>query len=452
VGDLKGKSRPVTAVGVGLLVLAVMLCSCSWPKADTPDYVLLIGLDGATFDVMVPLLRNGELPTIGRLIDEGVAGRLATIRPTSSPVLWTTIATGKLPGKHGIYGFVDSEGTPLTSNMRQVKAVWNILSERDISVNVVGWWATWPAEPVKGVMVSSYASLTLPIRKGMLWKDLTGQTYPEDVFIELMPIIDETQQDLDRTLAGIFPSLATESADAVVDKNIVDVRWGFKGDQLFASAARLLQQRWPSRVLLLYLGGIDVVGHRFWKYYQPETYHYSIPQEEIERYATVMTDYYRYTDKLIEELLEGMGDRTTVFIVSDHGMHAVNLDDPSAQLSGHHRDAPPGIFIASGFGIEPVGMRSLLGKGSSGKGQRRPIGTISDVTPTLLYLLGLPAGKDMEGDVLASIFTREFREQHPLRYIDTYDEVGGRKASGEAIRSPVDEELRERLRALGYLE
>ncbi len=443
----------LTPLAIGLLLLAAVLSSCSSSNPRGPDHVIVIGLDGATFDVMLPLLRGGELPTFKRLIDQGLAERLSTLRPTSSPVLWTTVATGKHPGKHGIYGFVDSEGTPLTSNMRRTKAVWSILSERDISVDVVGWWATWPAENVKGVMVSSYAALTLPIRKGLLWQDLPRQTYPEEVFAEIKPVIEETERDLDGTLADIFPSLAEESGDAVVDKNIVDVRWGFKGDQLFFRTARLLQEKRPARVLLVYLGGLDVVGHRFWKYYEPEAYHYSVPQEEIDRYGTVMTDYYRYTDGLIQELLDGTEGKVTVFIVSDHGMHAVNLEDPAAQLSGHHMDAPPGIFIASGFGIEPVGMRSLVGKDASKQEGERVIGSIADVAPSLLYLLDLPVAKDMDGSALTDIFTREFREKHPLRYVETYEEdVTAREEAEKAVRSPVDEELRRRLRALGYIK
>ncbi|MFC1658877.1 alkaline phosphatase family protein, partial [Candidatus Omnitrophota bacterium] len=111
--------------------------------------VILIGLDGATWDVILPLVEQGKMLNIERFIKEGCWADLQTIEPTVSPVIWTSIATGKSPDKHGILDYyVKLPGTYdtvlATSNIRKTKALWNILSEREKKVCVVGWMVTWP--------------------------------------------------------------------------------------------------------------------------------------------------------------------------------------------------------------------------------------------------------------------------------------------------------------------
>jgi hypothetical protein len=131
----------------------------SEPPAAGGRRVLLIGLDGADWRILDPLLERGAMPHLARIVRNGVRARLRTIAPMLSPILWTSMATGKRPEKHGIMDFlaVDSRTgrqIPVTSTMRQARAFWGILSGRGISVGTVGWWATWPAERVLGFQVS----------------------------------------------------------------------------------------------------------------------------------------------------------------------------------------------------------------------------------------------------------------------------------------------------------
>ena len=111
--------------------------------------------------VIQPLIEQGYLPTLAKLIAEGVSGKLATIRPILSPMLWNSIATGKRADKHAICGFTeplpDGSGIrPVTSTSRKTKAIWNILSQNQLTSNVVGWFASHPAEPIRGCVVSDY--------------------------------------------------------------------------------------------------------------------------------------------------------------------------------------------------------------------------------------------------------------------------------------------------------
>ena len=117
-----------------------------------PHRILLVGWDGADWNIIDPLLAAGELPHLASLLDMGTRHRLRTVTPVLSPVVWTSMATGTQPEKHGIIDFLavdPSSGArvPVTSNLRQMPAFWTLLARRELSVGVVAWWATWPAEP-----------------------------------------------------------------------------------------------------------------------------------------------------------------------------------------------------------------------------------------------------------------------------------------------------------------
>jgi hypothetical protein len=126
--------------------------------------LLLVGIDGATFDRILPLAEQGRVPNLAGLMERGSWGPLETLEPTVSPAIWTTVATGRLPEVHGIVGFDGVPGFTMstlpTSQMRRVRAFWNVLSEHGRSVGIVGWWATWPAEPVDGFIVSDRFAYT----------------------------------------------------------------------------------------------------------------------------------------------------------------------------------------------------------------------------------------------------------------------------------------------------
>ena len=131
--------------------------------------VLLIGWDAADWKVITPLMDAGKMPNLERLVSQGVMGNLSTLYPILSPMLWTSIATGKRAYKHCIHGFVEPDPKsgwvrPITNLGRKCKAIWNILNQNGLRSNVVGWWPSHPAEPINGVMVSDYyQKVTAPI-------------------------------------------------------------------------------------------------------------------------------------------------------------------------------------------------------------------------------------------------------------------------------------------------
>lgn len=155
--------RPILSQKIFLIILLItiiflfsanhLFLTKSKPK------ILLIGLDGASWDIMTPLIGEEKLPNIKQLMDKGCWGNLESFQPLISEVIWTSIATGKSPQKHGITDRLmkdpdTGELVPSTSNLRKVKAIWNILSEYKKKVGIIGYRLTWPPEKINGVMVS----------------------------------------------------------------------------------------------------------------------------------------------------------------------------------------------------------------------------------------------------------------------------------------------------------
>ncbi|MBI3948842.1 MAG: alkaline phosphatase family protein [Acidobacteria bacterium] len=448
----------------------------------TEAKVLVVGLDAADWRILSPLLKQDRLPNLYSLIRRGSWGRLKTLIPALSPRLWNSIATGKRPQKHGILGFVvrhpvNGKRLPYTSNMRKCQTIWDILSAHGKRVSVVGWWNTWPATPVNGAMVSGItryklkdfeglrlpddepASLDQPAPKGWFQtvtddgQSLTlleyprksslqaeasnRQTYPEELFNEIRPLIrphtqiDDAPSFIRRAWITAKPLSEPEKVSLALLAQI------HNDDRTYAAIGKFLWNKLRPDFLSVYFAGIDVVGHRFWLYMEPEKFDVTVEPDKIEQYKDVVRSYYVFVDEMIGEYLRMVDEETCVVVVSDHGMSASQrkLDISGGFGSAEHMDED-GIIIMAGKYIKPG---NYLGSPS-----------ILDVTPTLLTLMGLPVGADMDGRVMKRAFRDGFLDRHPIRYISTYD-VNVR-ADDVPIESPMDDQILERLRALGYIE
>jgi predicted AlkP superfamily phosphohydrolase/phosphomutase len=405
-----------------LLALALLL-GCS--ERPTGDRVLVVGIDAATWDVIKPLMAAGRLPTLRGLVGRGWSATLRSLEPTISPAIWTAIATGHPPAENGITGFLaggpDGRAIPVTSNVRQREALWTIAGRWNRRVTVVGWYVTWPAEAVNGVMVSDrFADADRGKLVGRA--DSLPQDHPavqpaslapelERLFVRADRFIDPYEREL-HGLVKAYPVDATRTA----------------------IAERLMRER-PADLTLVYLWGVDPMQHVFWKYYQPETWRGPpLPAFEVELNRNKIPDYYADTDAFLARLVAAMGPRDTVVVVSDHGAGPVRTYDPASPVSGDHR--PEGIVIMAGSHVRH-------GEGQGGA-------SILDITPTVLYLLGLPVGRDMEGRVLEEAIDPTFLAARPPRTIATH-EVGSHREAVTAVPTDADERIKERLRGLGYL-
>ena len=402
------------------------------------EKVLLIGWDAADWQMIRPLIDQGLMPTFAKFIDEGINGNLATIRPILSPMLWNSIATGKRADKHGICGFVEPlpDGTgirPITSTSRKTKAIWNILSQNDLKSNVVGWFASHPAEPIRGTVVTDY--FVHPQPKGQDSDSLpAGVCHPERLMAPLARLRVKPQ-NIDAQAVLPFVPRAAE-IDGTKDDRLRKLATLLMRTSNIQAAACALMVKEPWDFMAVYYDAIDQFGHHFMPYHPPAVE--GVSERDAEIYKDVMVGCYRFHDMMLEALLNFAGKDTTVILVSDHGFHSgserTDTDGFKDPTSWHR---PFGIACAKGPGIKK--NETLYGA------------CLLDVTPTILSLFGLPVGNDMDGRPWLEIFDQEVR---PGR-IKSWDLVEGECGmhSPERREDPVQAaEAIRHLVALGYIE
>ncbi|MBX3394844.1 MAG: alkaline phosphatase family protein [Phycisphaerae bacterium] len=454
-----------------LLALVGPACSKQVEEAaddrDGHGKILLIGIDGLEWNVILPLLREGKMPNLARLMADGVFGELETYAPAKSPVIWTTVATGKPPENHGILDFMISEspGTRrfYNSRDRRCKAIWNILSEFGRRVDVIGWWNTFPVDrDVNGVVVSQANTdeefRKREILKGGLLRGVPGQVHPESRQDEMLGIFAEVDGRLNEYCDRLFASVGSVRAP-LARYHIEQSRWTIRSDEAYRQIAlRLMKEPEVPDLFAVYLSTPDVVGHRFWRFYEPGAFKYPPPAELVSAFADVIPNAYIEADRAIGEFIRAFPRNADVIVISDHGMGASNTQLDFMQFSptdtsesGAHTDGPPGIFVAAG----PSFKASTADEKSIRTLQRkdiRRIGRVIDIAPTILALLDVPIGRDMTGRPLQSILSEGRVRELRIYYVDTHEsqEWFSSRDQDRAEHAGYDERMRQ-LRSLGYI-
>ena len=406
--------------------------------------VILVGLDGADWLRIEPLAAAGRLPSFSRLRAAGRTGVLVATPPLLSPILWTTIATGRRPEDHQVLDFmvdVPSGGqAPVGVPQRRVEALWNIVSARGRRVAVVGWWATAPAEAVAGVVVSDrvapqllHGPATLPAG-AVSPPSEAARLAPRIVRArdlqpaDLAPYLDLSPGEWERARAALDAPAGRIYRDPVAHLMAIVAATRTYG----AIAEDLLVSTRPD-LLLVYLEGIDTLSHRFVK--------------DGRRGTGVIARAYRDADDLLARLAARADPRTWIVVCSDHGFHpatAALREDP-AELTGPaaawHR--PYGIVAAIEAGV-------LAGRrGPAPPTNAVDVGTIDplDVTPTLLHALGLPTSLEMPGRAVSALLPPEAASRTVAR-VRSFEPATPPGATASLAPDP---EALERLRALGYV-
>ena len=409
-------------------------------QAPAPRKVLLVGWDAADWKAIHPLIDAGKMPNVQRLVENGATGQISTLHPPLSPMLWTSIATGKRPFQHGILGFSeptpDGRGVqPVTNLSRKSKALWNILHQNDLRSVVIGWWPSHPAEPINGVMVSDhYHRASGPLDKG--WPLPANAVHPPelagalaslrmhpDLLVPQMvepfiPLAKDIDQDKDNRLALFLRTLAECMS--------------------IHSAATWLLDNQPWDFFAVYYDAIDHFCHGFMKYHPPRQSW--VGERDFELYHNVVSMAYQFHDEMLGTLLEKAGQDSTVILISDHGFHpdhlrAASIPDIPAGPAIEHRDF--GILAIGGPGIK--------------KGELLHGPSVLDVTPTILTLYGLPVGEDMDGRVLSQAFVKTPN----IASIPSWEEVpgaDGRHPPHARLDPVAAHEALEQMIALGYIE
>jgi len=281
--------------------------------------VLVVGLDGATFDVILPMIAAGRLPVLGRLLETGAWGELRSTLPPLSPVAWSSFLTGKNPGRHGIFGFEEIEiggagalpanphgqneraarragydFRPVVAGRRGHRTLWRIASDHSRRIVALDIPFSYPPEPVNGCLVAGYGAPTGP---GSVF------TYPPSL-----------RGDLARQF-GEF-TVAVPEMKAAPPSEALFRKW----DQILDNRARVaghLVRAVDWDVFMIVLGVTDHIQHGTWTYYDP--LHPNSRSPEGPQFREALFRYYEKADVFIGRLLDGAGEPINIVILSDHG-------------------------------------------------------------------------------------------------------------------------------------
>lgn len=408
--------------------------------------LLVIGFDGLDPEILTLLMDRGELPHFASLAAAGARGPAETLYPTYSPSIWTTIATGKPPREHGVLGFgawgapgvpqplqrvpfhtgcghlfqwFNRIGffrfTPASATLRRTSTIWEVLANAGRRVGVVNWWASWPATPLDGVIVTDQFQYALESgRPG----HARGLVHPDTLFAPLAALAVRAADVDERELARVFEGPPRSGEDRRID---TWARRFLASDITYMRVAHELLERSRYDFFAVYLRGVDSLTHLAGEY---SDLFGRAPGER--RYRRALTEAYRRADEQLGELLSLVRPDTNVIVCSDHGFEW--------QRDGHfhHTYAPSGVVMLRG-------PDAAAGKQIRGA-------HVLDLAPTLLYLSGQPLALDMAGSVLLDALRpgslREFG------YVSTYDPLP------RESRLPADQgdaNVIEQLRALGYI-
>ncbi|MDJ0852835.1 MAG: alkaline phosphatase family protein [Myxococcota bacterium] len=420
---------------LGRLLLAV-LAGCGGPSQETPQRgrVLLVGIDGASPRVVEPMAAEGRLPSLAALARDGVSGRIRSFLPLYSPRVWTTVATGKTPRKHGIRGFVaeqeDGSRRIYQSSDRVAHALWNIASDAGLTVGVVNWWTTQPPERVRGVMVTDHLFPEVRDERSEFMRAAIEHDTPAVHPVEWLPRVQRVvaAEDHLTEVGDLFAG--ADGLPDWVNRDFLSRRFRF--DETVTRIALDIESELRPDLLMVLLPGIDKVSHFLWGALEPDEASppgLRFPPEQKALAAETLRLFYVYTDALVGRLVERYGPQDLVIVLSDHGFHAGGA---LGRLTGLHKDrrASEAVFFARGRGLPAGGDAGAI--------------TVNDVTPTVLVWLGLPVGRDMDGSPAA------FLGERTVEQIASYDTKPIERVGSTAPE--VEEALVEELEALGYLE
>jgi predicted AlkP superfamily phosphohydrolase/phosphomutase/Flp pilus assembly protein TadD len=428
---------------VAAALLATGLAACA--RGTDQGKLIVLGIDGLDPNAIDLLMSEGRMPNFAKLRQQGAYGKLLSSRPILSPIIWTTIATGKPPAEHKIGHFVavnekTGEQIPVTSQMRGVKALWNIVSDAGKTVDVVGWWATWPAEAVNGTIVSDHTCYHFLFDEGVSGaRDITGVIYPPERESDILSRVIRPG-DLSFETVRKYADVSVEhfARPFSFDDDLGHFKWALATAQSYRGIGLHLLEGDHPDALLVYIEGVDSSSHLFGHLFRNEGLSGELA-EQHRAFGDTVERMYEYADSIVGDYLAALDDDTTLVVLSDHGFQLGQLHDDPSKTRDMRRVSEKYHRIE--------GILYMYGRGVK-QHARIEQATLVDVLPTLLTFLGIAPASDMPGRVLdeALTFTPD-----KLR-VATFETGTARHDTIAKENAPVDPAILEHLEALGYLE
>lgn len=439
------------------LVLPLAFPACSQKEAikkkDKP-VVVILGLDGASWELIDPLIAKGRLPLFKELKEKHAWGYLRTVTPAKSPVIWTSIATGKNKAKHGIEDFrskikiINRKGKyPIASGLDiREPLLWEMLSDRDRRSVLVNWYLSYPPQPFNGVNVSDYFSLSAISSSAAKNKQMRQSVFPPERAAELEKFIDRNySRVLKKMNLPDYPALYEKLGSGM---NYTDFQVFNKIKEFVMqegvveeTAAHLFRSE-DFDLFAAYFKLADEVQHFAYMSFVDEVYKKNLDRavvngklldtsasEAYAKVADILCPVYQNLERIISRYFEEAGNREAYFIIlSDHGFSFFFRDGTVHYNHIGPEKAPDGILIVRGPGVKPGKIK---------------MASIFDIAPTVLYLLGLPLDRRMDGEPLRRLFTFKRESRYAVYKKKKPQAVGGNRE--------VDEKKLQELKALGYI-
>jgi predicted AlkP superfamily phosphohydrolase/phosphomutase len=264
--------------------------------------VFIISLDGSTFDVVLPLMRQGCMPNLQSLMQQSLSSELESVIPAVTAPAWTSFMTGKNPSKHGLFGFTQfdpADNRVKLTNSRDIrsKTIWQILSDKGKRCVVVNLPYTTPTYPINGVMVAGWDS---PPR---------NFTYPEDLTAEIIKQFPDYRTNLNMWLFDYMPGKSEGNFDRLIDTLI-------RGSQQGSQLAQQLLEREPWDVFMVHFQQTDWIQHKLWGMIMEASQNGANRDPRLQR----VRECYQKIDEQVGILLGKVKEHNPFTIVlSDHG-------------------------------------------------------------------------------------------------------------------------------------
>ena len=349
---------------------------------SSPTRVVIFGIDGADWELLHELADDGRIPNIKALAAGGTTGSMQTIQPTVSPMVWTTVATGMTPDRHGVIDFTDRGHSAIDAYSRRVPALWDVADAFGRQSLVAGWWTAWPPTAANSMFydtpVEQVANAIYP--PALAERAASLAVAPETIgYAQARRFLNISPEEWDTAINGKNPS-----DPALIFRSILAKTWNDHrvAINLYNDARQHGQD--PMLVMVSY-EGTDAVNHLFAPYHPP--YREGISETNYRKYWPAVANYYAEVDRLIGEWMGVLPRDTTVMVMSSYGFRwgknrPRTMPNGGAALSDHRN---PGVFIA-------YGPHVAANRGTHGL-------SVYDVAPTVLTLLGLPQSMEMPGHV-----------------------------------------------------
>ncbi len=268
--------------------------------------VVVIGLDAATWTLIRPWMEEGSMPNLAKLMRHGVSGALQSVLPPITPPAWTSFMTGKQPGKHGIFNFVETEHGGYAMNYanatsRRSPTVWKLLNDAGFTVGTMNIPFTYPPEKLNGFQISGMDTPS----------ETSAFIYPPELKEELVKHLARDLQ-LDLRFLG---SMTTDERRSQVLEEMRQM------DEQWSKAALYLLENHPQDVMMFVFMSIDTVQHYFWQHMDKE--HFLHDPALAPKFGQAIRQVYERLDAAAGQLMEHLPAETAVFVVSDHGGGAV---------------------------------------------------------------------------------------------------------------------------------